>query len=358
MDYNNIVTDTVEEAAELITKGVTTSDLSANPSGGAFLRAPQNLSPLVINLGERVPALYRDLKKVKGYGKATQFNLIESVFGSSEDWTPNESFYAENGTPPERKPQFKNLVQPYKAFGFKGQTSGHAFREQNGGTPSNIEATNVENTMHQVTQAAGWLTYWSRSDVNNNAGLPGFTGFDQMITTNVIDALGAPISKSLIDRAFRAIAYNGGAAAGRFGMYASYGVAMDTNNLYNTQQQVIVNTSSDRTGLVFGNKISTIRTFLGDVPVNGDYFVNPGTKYPQGQPYSASSGAKGLNVSTIFIMALDHIAFEELLPVSKIDLAITGDALPYMVITHGAPTLRAEPWCAKIINVSETVSNA
>lgn len=354
----NPVLEAVADSAELVAKGITSSDINSAPTGANVLRAPQNLSPLLTNLGYRDAPFWSRLTKKAGLGLATEFNLLASLFGTGENANPMEMFITDGGTPVERKSGYKSVVQAYKALGYKGSVTGTAYRTARNGTPTDLEAQEVQNTMRRVMQGLNWLAYWSRTDVTNTAGVAGYAGLDQLTTTNVIDAGGAVISKALIDRAVRGIAYQGGIAAGEYAILCSTGIGMDINNLYNTQQQLIVNNSNDRSNLVYGNLVPEIRTILGDMKIIPDFFVNPGLPYPQGTTYSASSGAKGLNVSTIFIVPMTHLAYEELLPMSKVDLGLTGDFSSFMVLEHGTLTLNAEPWVAKITNVLESVSNA
>jgi hypothetical protein len=356
MNQPKFVDQALNASAELVEKGITTANL-ASETIGAGLIAPQNLSPLLPNLAQRKTSFYDRVNKPQGLGTAAEFNMVSALFASGESANPVEAFYDDVNGPAEKSSAYASRLNPYKSAGFKGSVSGRAMRRAKGGTPTDLEAQEVQNTMQRVRQALDWLAFWSRSDVTNSNGIAGYQGLDQLITTNVIDAAGAPLTgdagKALIDKAAKKISYHGGAGEVSH-MFSSIGVGIDVDNTYNTKEQININMGEDTAKLRWGNRVTSVLTVAGELELVPTYSINPGTPYNQGQPYSASSGPEGTQVSTVFLLAMKWINYEELLPMSKLDLALLGDSHQFLVIEDGTVTLHAEPWCAKIINVRET----
>lgn len=354
MNHEKIAKDAVDAAEKFkIESGVSTAELASTAYGTNGLITPQDLSPLLTDLAMRETSFFDRVQKTRGVGDAATFNLKEGYFGTTEDSDPNEMFYADGGLPGERTTQYNNIVNSYKDAGYKGSVTGRSMRHMAG--QLDLEADEVMNTMQRVRQGLDWLSFWSRDDVTNSAGIAGYKGLDQLITTNVVDAQGAQISEGLINKAARKIGYQGG--AGRLShVFASYGVGMDINKIYRSYNQFIVNMPGAQRGdVTLGDPlVSRIQTTVGTPEVVPSYFINPGLPYKQGQPYSASSDTDGVGTSTVFLLAMDFIQYRELLPMSKVDLAVVADKKEFMVIESGTVVLRAEPFCAKIINVAES----
>lgn len=345
----SLVDQAMSTTSALVTKGITAANL-ASDTVGAGLGVPQNLKPFLTNLAKRQTSFYDRVSKPIGFGSAVEFNLLPAYFSGTENASPNELFYADGGLPQIKTTAYKNVINPYRDLGLTGSVTGRAMRQEK--RFIDLEAGEVKSTMQRVVQAVDWLSFWSRSDVTNSLGIAGFQGLDQLITTNVIDAAGAGISKALLDKASERIYYQGGAGE-LTNIFCSAGVGIDLNNIYNTQQQLIVN-ANGRDNITMGNFVKIARTIAGDAEIVPTYFINPGLPYSQGQPYSASSGVTGVGTSTVFLLAMRHITYEELLPISKVDLAVVADSKQFMVLNSGAITCVAEPYCAKIINVAHT----
>ena len=345
------VDQAINDAQELVTKGVTTSDLSTATYTADSLIQPQDLSPLITDLSQKETSFYNRVRKTRGVGAAALFNLKESVYKSGENASAYEYLYAEGGLPVERNTQYGNIVNPYKDLGTKGSVTGRAIRQMQGGT-TDLMADAVESAMMRLRFAIDWASFWFRSDTTSTGGISGYQGFDQLITTNIVDAAGAQISKALIDKLARKIYYSGGAGMVD-SVWCSAGVGIDINNLYNPNNQLSVNLGPTN-GLTFGNRIGTLATIVGDLDVVPNYFINPGTPFLQGSGYSASSGPAGVGTSTVFFLGMRFIEYRELLPMSKVDLAIVADKQDFMVIESGSVVLRAEPFMGKITNVAES----
>lgn len=352
MNEPKVVSQALAEGNALIQKGISASNLASETIGSGLI-TPQNLSSLLPNLAGRKTSFYDRVRKPRGFGQASEFNTISALFGSGESADPRELFYADGGKPEEKSTTYSNVVNPYRDLGLSGSVTGRAMRQAQGGTPADLEAQEVQNTMTRVRQAIDWLAFWSRDDVNNSNGIAGFKGLDQLITTNVIDAGGASISKALIDQASTRIAYQGGEGELTH-IFTSVRVGVDLDNIYNTQQQLVVNMGDTRNDLTLGNRVTRVATVAGEAELVSSYFLNPGTPYTQGQPYSASSGVRGISLSSVFLLSMNWVEYEELLPMSKVDLAVVADKMDFMIINSGTIKVMAEPWCAKIINVAET----
>ena len=352
MNPEQLATQAVQEVQEVIAKGVSTSNL-ASTTYGTGLVTPQDLSPLLVDLAKRETSFFDKVKKTRGVGDAAVFNQVEALFGSSEDTSPRELFYADGGLPVERTSRFKNVVNPYKDVGLKGSVTGRSMRHMAG--QMDLEAVEVKNTMQRLRQGIDWLSFWSRDDVNNTAGIAGYKGLDQLITTNVIDAEGSVITEDLINKAARKIGYQGGAGTLSH-VFCSYGVGLDLNKIYRSSNQFILNMpGANRTDVTVGDPITTkIQTVVGTAEIVANYFINPGLPYGQGQAYAASSGTDGVGTSTVFLLGMEYVEYRELLPMSKVDLAVVADKMDFMVIESGTVVVRAEPWMAKIINVAES----
>jgi hypothetical protein len=347
------VAQALANAEDVVTKGVSGADVAtATYSPAAALVAPQNLSPILTNLAERKTPLYNTIEKRKGFGQAVVFNLISSLFGTGESAAAGDAYFSDGGTATEKKTLYKNVSNAYKLLGFKGQVTGTAIRTMQ--PFADLEAVEVGATMRRVMQALEWLLFWSRADTTYANGLVGFSGMDELITTNVVDANGAPLSKALFDAAAKKIAYQGGMDE-NFMVFASIGNTITLNNIYNTQQNLIINVNDEkRDNLTLGNIVPKIQTNIGVMNVMADYFVNPGLPYTQGTGYSASSGPAGVPTSSVFILPMNQVYLSELLAISKFNLAQVGDAVPFQVLTQVAPVLTAEPWAAKIINTLDS----
>lgn len=356
MNDKNIANKAIEGAEEFIkSSGVSTAELASTTHGTDGLITPQDLSPLLTDLAKRKTSFFDRVSKTRGQGDAYSFNLTEEYFGSSEDASPNEMFYADGGLPVERTTKYNNVVNPYKDVGLSGSVTGRALRQMAGQV--DLEAQEVKNTMQRVRQGIDWLSFWSRNDVNNSAGISGYKGLDQLITTNVIDAQGGEVSLDMMNELARMIAYQGGSGEVSH-VFTSMGVGIDINALYRSQNQFVLNMpGAERASFNAGDPMTTgVQTVLGTHELVPSYSINPGLPYPQGNPYDASSAEEGVGTSTIFFLAMPYIEYRELLPMSKVDLATVADKQDFMVIESGTVALRAEPFCGKIINVAESTA--
>lgn len=339
-DLKKIIAD-VESSVK---KGIDTSSLNGG-SGSATLTTRQDLDSVIVNLSNRGTP-FRDLvRRSQGQGAAFTFNVTSSLYGVAENTNPRETFYADGGLPKMRTTQYGTKIVAYKAIGYEGEVTGLA--QASGESVVDLYATEVERTTRAVIQAEEWLAFWSDTTTANTGGLTGFAGLNELITTNVIDAGGTPISKHLLDLAAKRIASHGGQATH---LFSSLGVAADINNLYNTYSQVIIN-GQDRQALMFGNMVRNISTIAGVWDVVGDFFLNPANTYPE--PDGSSSYPTGNPTSTVFVLAMPFIEMRDLKGIGMEELGRVSDKRTFYVNEYSALKLTAEPWCAVIQNVLE-----
>lgn len=334
--------------ADLVAKGISTSSLNGG-SGSATLTTRQDLDPVITNLAYRNTPFRDMVRRTQGQGAAFTFNTTDALFAGNENTNPREAFYADGGLPQSRTTQYGTKIVAYKALGYQGSVTGLA--QATGESLIDLYATEVERATRTLIQAEEWLAFWSSTTDNNTAGLPGFPGLNELITTNVVNASGAVISKTLIDKAAYLISQRGGMATH---MFCSLGVAGDINNLYNTSSQVIIN-GSDRNSLMYGNMVTEISTIAGIWKVVGDFFLNPGNTYPLNS--GVSSFPAGATSSTVFVLAMPFIEMRDLKKIGMEELGRTADKRSFYVNEYTALKLTAEPWCAKITNVLETTGH-
>lgn len=339
-DIKKIIAD-VESSVK---KGIDTSSLNGG-TGSATMTTRQDLDSVIVNLSNRNTPFRDMVRREAGQGAAFTFNVTSSLYGAAENTNPRETFYAEGGLPTMRNTQYGTKIVAYKSIGYQGSVTGLA--QASGESVLDLYATEVERGTRGIIQAEEWLDFWSSTTTANTGGLYGYAGLDELITTNVIDAAGAVISKTLIDKAAKRIASHGGMATH---MFCSLGIAADVNNLYNTYSQVIIN-GADRQALTYGNMVRNISTIGGVWDVVGDFFLNPGNTYPN--PSGVSSYPTGATSSTVFILAMPFISMKDLKSIGMEELGRVADKRAFYVNEYTALKLTAEPWCAKITNVLE-----
>lgn len=345
----NSIKQVLEESSK-IAKSLGTGDISTVTTTANTIIAPQDLSSVIPNLPYINAPLYKRIKKVDGVGTAFEFNKKSAIFLTSQNQNPRDIRFASGGNPLQRDTQYANEVVPYRLMGLKGGVDmSYQARMK---TYIDAKAEAVADTMQAVMQAIEWLLFWDRSDVNNSVGLAGFKGLDQLITTNVVNAAGGVLTKGLIDSLVKKMEYQN-CPEGIVEIYCSVGQKFAFDNIYNTKEQVIINNGESRTDLRFGNIVKYATTAIGDLEIIKDQQLNPGLAYPQGQPYSASSGPNGISLSTIFFVPTTFLDYVRVRAMQMYDLGITRDGMDFNVVEEAALALLAEPWAGKITNVAE-----
>jgi hypothetical protein len=330
------------EDANSLTKTINTADIT-DTVGATNLLAPRDLDPIITDLANRNTPFYDAVRKEDGKGTGFSFNLKKSLFSAAQN--PRDGFYADGGLPQEEDTQYGSVYVEYKAYGYKGGVTGLA--QATGEEMVDLYAEELEGTSRRVVQGLEWLAFWSDTTTANSGGRFGFDGLNALITTNVIDAAGGVITKSLIDRAAVRIQSQGGTATH---MFASLRVAADVSALFDGVSRVVVN-AGERQGMTLGNTVADISTVAGFLKVVPDFFINPGNTYPLNS--GVSSTPLGATTSTVFILNMNYIAYKFLKRLMVEPLGKTADKDEFFVKAYTGLKLTAEPWCAKIINVKD-----
>jgi hypothetical protein len=329
----------IQDVENTVAKQINTSSLNGG-TGSATLTTRQDLDATIVNLAYRNTP-FRDLvKRTAGQGQAFTFNTTEDLFSAGESSDPTTSIYSDGALPNYRTTKYGTKIVAYKAMGYAGSVTGLA--QATASSLVDLYATEVERTVRRVIQAEEWLNFWGTT------GASSYDGLDALITTNVIDAGGANISKALVDKAVKRIMSHGGSATH---IFSSFGVQADINNLYNQYAQVLVS-NVDQSKLTYGFNVPEIMTANGVLKVVGDFFINPANTYPNGD--GSSSYPTGAATSTVFLLAMPYIEMRDLKSIGMEELGRVADKRDFFVNQYSALKLTAEPWCAKIINVAET----
>lgn len=341
------VSQILKEAEDVVKKGINTTSLDGG-TGTDTLTTRQFLDAAILSIADRQTPFRDIVKREDGEGAAVVYNLRQSLFSQADNANPRETFYGDGGLPLEMTTEYFTRTVSYKALGYKGSVTGLSKAQARSLT--NLLADEVEATTRRVVQAEEWLAFYSRTDIANSQALFGFAGLDELITTNVVDANGAPISKVLVDKAAELVRQYGGMVTD---MFCSIRTGININNIYNGNERVVVNMSESRQDLTWGQMIGKVSTVAGMVSIRPDFFINPGNTYPDAN--GASSSPSGQPTSTVFLLAMPHISFVDLQKIGMEELARVADRFDFFVNEYTVLKLKAEPWCAKIINVDDTI---
>ena len=346
LEKSSLIDKMINDAQVVVQKGITTGDLNG-ASGSATATTRQDLDATILSIADRNTPLRDLIVREQGQGAAFTFNLRESLFKSGENANPREAYYGDGGLAEEKSTAYFTQTVAFKALGYTGSVTGLAKAQAK--SLVDLLAAEIEATTRRVIQAEEWLMFWSDTTIANTNGLFGFPGLDELITTNVIDALGQPISKILVDRVTELIAQRGGMATH---IFTSIRTGINLNNLFNSFAQVIIN-QSERDNLTLGNKVRDISTVAGTLSIVPDFFLNPGNTYPNSD--GSSSAPSGAATSSAFILAMPHLSMRDLQAIGMEELGRVADKTSFYVNEYTALKLKAEPWCGKIINLDDTI---
>lgn len=343
------VKELIAASEEKIAKSITTSDISGPAAGTAAAITPrQELDGVLLDIANRMTPFRDRVARRSGVGSAFTFNLRESLFASGESADPRKAVYGDGALPQAKSSKYYTKTAAYKALGYSGTVTGLA--QAQGAAIVNLYAEEVEATTRRVIQAEEWLNFWGDSGYTDpTTGEAAYDGLNALITTNVVDAAGADISKTLIDQACNLIGQQGGFATH---MFTSFRVSDKISNLYDSSMSVTVVNGESRDNLVYGNRVKRILTSIGELEVVADFFINPGNTYPLSN--GAASTPSGNATSTIFVLSMPYIEMMDLMGLGMEELGRTADKRDFYVNEYSALKLKAEPWCAKIINVKDT----
>lgn len=344
---------TLIDSEAIVQKGIsTTNTVYPNTNSSNALTVRQDLQAEIVNLANRGTPLRDMVRREPGVGGAFTYNVAASVFQAGQNTNPRELLYADGGLPTEAATQYKTFTVPYVSIGQQGSVTGLA--QATGEAVVDLYMAEVEKRTRAVIQGSEWLMYWSDTTTPNTNGLTGYAGLDQIITTNVVDAGGAAISKAMIDSAAIKIAQQGGMTSGSYMLFCSIGQAASINNLYNNFSQVIIN-NPGRDSITFGNYVTEIRALQGIMKVVPDFHINPGSVYPQAN--GTSSFPVGATTSTAFLVDTQFMSMKVLKELGMEELGRVADKRSFYLNVYEALKVTAEPWFAKIENLLEpTVS--
>lgn len=344
------VNDLISENVERVEKAINTSDISGpTPGTAAALTPRQELDGVILSIANRMTPLRDRLTRTTGVGSAFTFNLRDGLFASGESADPRKAVYGDGALPQAKSSKYYTKTVAYKALGYSGTVTGLA--QAQGASLVNLYAEEVSATTRRVIQAEEWLNFWADSTVTDGTtGEAPYAGLNELITTNVINAAGAEISKTLIDQACNLIGQQGGFATH---IFSSFRVSDKINNLYASAAQVMVVNGETRDSLVYGERVKSILTSIGNLEVIPDFFINPGNTYPLSN--GVASTPSGATTSTMFILSMPYISMVDLQGLGMEELGRTADKRDFYVNEYTALKLKAEPYCAKIINVKDTL---
>lgn len=343
------IKEIVQANENMVQKAIDTSDINGPSAGTANAVTPrQDLDGVILKISDRNTPFRDIVARETGNGSAFEFNLRKSLFASGESSDPRKAVYGDGALPQRKSSAYFTRTATYRSVGYTGTVTGLA--QAQGRSLVDLYVEEIEATTRRVIQAEEWLNFWGDSSYTDpTTGVASYDGLNKYITTNVIDANGAEISKVLIDKACNLIGQQGGMATH---MFTSFRVGDKINNLYNSAAQVIVN-GDGRDDLTLGNYVTKIRTSVGVLKVVTDFFINPGNTYPLSN--GVESTPSGADTSTVFILAMPHISMKDLQSLGMEELGRIADKREFFVNEYTALKLKAEPWCAKIINVKDTL---
>jgi len=340
----------VSENVERIEKAIDTSDINGPTVGTANAITPrQDLDGVLLSIANRNTPFRDMVSRRQGVGSAFTFNLRKALFASGESTDPRKAVYGDGALPQAKSSLYYTRTTSYKAVGYSGTVTGMA--QAQGAALVNLYAEEIEATTRRAIQAEEWLNFWGDSTyIDPTTGEAAYNGLDSLITTNVVDAAGATISKVLIDQACNLIGQQGGFATD---MFTSFRVADKISNLYESTTSVTVVSGEVRDNIVYGQRVKNILTSIGNLNVQPDFFINPGNTYPLDN--GSTSTPSGATTSTVFILSMPYIKMVDLQALGMEELGRTADKRDFFVNEYTAMEVKAEPWMAKITNVLDTL---
>jgi hypothetical protein len=324
----------IDKALDTFEKAVDMTFAGAIPNS---LLARQDLEAAIVKLTYRETPLRDIVKRVKGEGRAHLWNVRTALGGSVAELTTS-IFYADGNLPVASDPAYSQKTAAYKYLGVTANITGPMIAS--GASFTDIEAEVAEAKLRQVIQAEEWALFHGDASITGNYQ---FDGLDKLITTNVIDLSGAAISLTPIWRAVKKIRIQGGQPTH---VFCSYGVQNQVNSLLVGDLRYI---AQQGTVVTMGLHANNIQTPAGVLPLIGDFFINPATPY-------ASAAPEGATTSNMYIINLPEMEMVDLLPIGRTELAKLADSVRFYINEYTVFAVKAEPWNARIDNVSDPIS--
>ena len=341
-----MLTDTqIQDLTDSVKKDILSSNIQGLAGDTGLSR--QDLDSFLTKLTNRGTPVRDLLKRKKGNGLAHSFNLRQTL---DSDNDPLDLLYAENSIPTVGTPAYTQVSVPYVRLGKTSVISNFAIAA--GRSYADLEAEAVEVATRSVIQAEEWMIINGNNTIANSNGLYPFEGLASFTATNVISLAGALTSTDPLDHAIQMIRANGG-GTGRMAVVCSFGIQRKINQLQQSSGDLRV-IFDDPAKTVFGLHTPMYQSPVGEIPIIGDYFINPQGKNPY--PYNSagnSSSTSGNTSSTIYIVDLDQLAMVDLMGLAQVDLAMITDEKRVMVNEYTVFEVVAEPWIAAITGVTE-----
>jgi hypothetical protein len=338
----------LEKALDRFEKTVNISYAGPIPTS---LLARQDLEQSIVVLSDRLTPFRDRVTRIKGEGLAHLWNQRTSL-GTTANGPLGlvNLFYTDGNIPVENDPSYVQVSAAYKYLGLTGVITGPMIAS--GRSYMDIEAEIAEATLRAVIQCEEWADFKAQASVNSLA----YNGFDAILTTNVYDNGGAALSATgitipVFDKMIKLIRLQGGNKLD--GIYLSYGLQAIVNQIVSGQARYFVNQDGKDGVLRAGDNVVSYMSPLGPVPVIGDFFCNPALPYPIN--FAGSSGATGNIVSDIYFLRHDAQGVEmaDLVPVGRTELAKIADTVRFYINEYTVLAVKAEPWCAELLNVSD-----
>lgn len=315
------------------------------------LLARQDLEAEIVKLTDRNTPLRDIMPRIRGEGRAHLWNVRKALGGLPSMNSPLELFYADGNLPTQSDPNYVQKSAAYAYIGVTGVITGPMIAS--GRSFIDIEAEVAEAKLREVVQGEEWCMFNGNSAVGNSTGATGFDGLGVQIVTNVTDLHGTALTAAgtnilQLDRLVKLVRLQGGQPTHFF---SSFGIQNQVNHLVGAQARYIV---ANGTTVTAGIHAVNYQSPAGMLPIVGDFFINPAIPYPYNT--AGSSGAEGSAMSSIYLLQLNGLEMADLMPVGRTELAKIADTVRFYLSEYTVLAVKAEPWQAQVINVSDPFS--
>lgn len=321
--------ENIQKTLDNVEKAITTTTAGGIAGLSSNVLVRENLSGLITKLPYRNTNIRDRLTRKPGSGLAASWVVLTGL-------TSGAAPFAESGTPTENDATYARRAAPYKEYGKKKTIStrmlyaGKSFTDQ--------EAEQTLNAMRETIQDE------ENSIINGDAtGSPlTFDGLISLVTTNVSDdtnnALG--FRPDLIDEAAETIWSTYGAMP--TAIYCGYGMKRAINQSLIGDVRVNLNEGNS---VSQGVDVGFIQTMVGKLPVVPTIAITGDTAT------YAGNTVEDMYVVTENVNGEDVLYMEDLYPMGKQMLAVTGAATPFMVTEGTVFVCRAEEMQYRIKHV-------
>ncbi len=338
MSLGTINAQVVENAIDDIQKAISSVDVSG------LLLVREDLQAEMAIMAPTDTPLRNRLNRIQGNGKAhAWYQLIPTVSTEAQSaghlflggTAPEKGFFEKGGLPQATQPSYKFKSAPYTSLGDTVNVS--FFEQMAGGTYTDIKKHQIKVKMLNVALMEEWAIINGDSSLGN--GLQ-FDGLNVLITNNVQDNTGNPLSLTDITSVEQQIVTQGG---------KPQAVIMSYRDLQKFNE------------LVLGSFYRLFQAGAGtmaDIPsgISVTRWLSPfGTVDIIGSRYIVEDGS-----SETFALVIDDktvledgnaIQMVDLMPLSAIDLALLQSAYRTLVAEFTVLQLTSEAFQGKIIKI-------